>query len=186
MKVLAKFVLLLALLGANALSAQPRLTETVLNNLMSSAKELQALERTTGKELYEDEPSDDTSDSLNITPEKIITAVQRVGMYDDVASVVKKHGFGSVEEWAGVYSRTIKAMMATVMAGMADYQSQMQAHMNQMMANPDLTPEQKQAMMQMMQPAQMPTAPKADPQDIKDIEPFLEKLKMELVQDDPQ
>ena len=165
--------------------AQTQLTEKVLENLISTAKELEKLQTVKGKELYEEE-GDEDSDSLDITPEKIIMAVKRSGSYDEVSRIVSKHGFHSVDEWAGLYSRTIKAMMATVMVGMADYQSQMKAQMEQMLANPDLTSEQKQAIMSMMQPAKLPEAPPADPQDMQDIAPYLERLKQGLAPDDEQ
>lgn len=84
----------------------------------------------------------------------IASTLKASGHYDEYGSILKKNGFSSVEEWAGISNRIVDAVVsASIKQQNPAMMAQMKASMEQLNAA-NLPPEQKQMMMQMMQQSQ--------------------------------
>ncbi len=183
MSFIVRSILVICLIFPFSASAKTRLTEPVLNNLIES---IQSLETWSEKNKHKWQQMNEVDDNIeNLTSAKMISSLKRAGAYHDIASLVKQHGFDSVEQWADVLVRTMSAMMANMMSKLPDYQNQLQAQVKQLMNNPSLTKEQKQAMMQMMAQSQLMVqkANNSDPQDVADVKPYLDKLKNKIMKE---
>ena len=75
-------------------------------------------------------------------------------IYKDFSGVLKKNGFSDTDEWAQMGDRIMAATLAVEMekhqATSAQTRTQMKQAMDSLMANPNMTPEQKAQMQQMM------------------------------------
>ncbi|PID42468.1 MAG: hypothetical protein CSB48_10430 [Proteobacteria bacterium] len=184
MSLIVRLVLIACLVFPSLASARVKLTEPVLDNLIES---IQSLETWSEENKQKSQRLDDMDKGIeSMSSAQMISDIKRAGVYNDISSLVKKHGFDSVEQWANVFERAMKAMMASVMTEQAArFKSQMNAQMEQIMNNPNLSKEQKQAMMQMMEQSRsiMQYGDDADPQDVADVRPYIDKFKAEMMKE---
>ncbi|ARU57128.1 MAG: hypothetical protein MI864_13710 [Pseudomonadales bacterium] len=177
MKFIVKSVLLVLLTISVNAAAKTALNGEVIDNLIASMKEIQVwADKNKNRMNYKD---DDMSD---MSADKIIAEIKAMNAYGEVEDIVEKHNFDSVEDWADVMTRTMKALMANAMQMSGGFQDQMQQQMQQMMNDPNISEQQKQAMKQMMEnikPMQTMEnmANGADPADIEAIKPHMNKLQ---------
>lgn len=101
-------------------------------------------------------------------------------VYDDLAEVVRDHGFSSPEQWGETGDRIFRAWSAIEMGQQSGQMNQEMAEaMEQINNNPNMSEAQKQQMREMMGGAQSmmdhaSTAPEADKQAVR---PHLEALR---------
>ncbi|TGN39323.1 hypothetical protein [Marinobacter confluentis] len=178
--------ILLALTFLFALFTYPAqaetLTEQKVQSFISSLNDLQGMESR-----YEDLPQDLASDEDEIGMENMSsifsTAVEKMrghGMYDDLQSVVREHGFDSPENWGETGDRIFRAWTAIEMGQQSGQMNQEMARaMEEINNNPNMTEAQKQQMRQMMGGAMsaMDQAAKAPEADKQAVRPHMEALR---------
>jgi len=93
--------------------------------------------------------------------------------YDEFLAILRKHGFADAEHWAEVSSRVMAAFLSLKMgAAMPQMQAQLEQARQRIEANPSLTPEQKQMMLEQMQASMgMMRSSQASAADIAAVEP---------------
>jgi len=116
-------------------------------------------------------------------PPADLTAYARSQAEIDQAMVIlRKHGFDSVETWISVAQRVVTAYMSVKMAqeqpGVAEEMRRARAEIE---ASPDMTPEQKQQMLAMMEQSMasvraMSSAPSEDVATVRKLLPELDAV----------
>lgn len=94
--------------------------------------------------------------------------------YGEFLAVLRKHGFDDAEHWAKVSSRVMGAYLSITMgAAMLQMQAQLEQARKQVEANPSLTREQKQMMLDRLQASMgMGGSSQASAADIAVVQPY--------------
>lgn len=95
-------------------------------------------------------------------------------------TVVQRHGFKNLHEWAQVGDRINAAFMHHAMGGMAELEEQFKQMQRELANAPDLTPEQKEAMLSMASGGMQMISEfgeKASPEDVETVGRHLEELQ---------
>lgn len=157
-------VLLVLLLAAFAAAAQPTpaLTRAQVRSTIDAMQELQA---TFG------ERPDRSGEIPALEPGH--------PDYDRALAILRRHGFANEAEWSAVVPRVVSAYVALRMAGQRpELDRKVREALAEIENNPDLTPEQKQRMRQMLAQS-MATADamgSAPPADQAAVRPFVDEL----------
>jgi hypothetical protein len=93
--------------------------------------------------------------------------------YGEFLAILRKHGFDDAEQWADVSGRVMAAFLSIKMgAAMPQMQAQIEQARKQIEANPSLTREQKQVMLERMQASMgMMRSSQASAADIATVQP---------------
>lgn len=166
------------LLGAGALQAQPALTEAQVRGFIASLPDVTPLG---GRYLR----LDPAAAVLNLrqVPRPMARAVDRMighDVYADMRDVVGFHGFTSPEAWAQVGDRVLHAFVALQLEGEeARLRREMRAALRQIDANPELSPDQRRVMKEIMADALggMQIVMQATPADMAAVRPHQQRLR---------
>ncbi|WP_150912004.1 hypothetical protein [Marinobacter halotolerans] len=158
------------------------LTDQKVRSFINSLEALQGME-----DKYDTLPDDLATEESDLGMDDMSSifssSVERMeghAMYDDLARVVKQHGFSSPEQWGQTGDRILRAWSAIEMGKNA---GQMNREMERAMAeienNPNMSEAQKQQMREMMGGARsaMDSAANAPEADKQAVRPHLEALR---------
>lgn len=108
---------------------------------------------------------------------------EAVREYDEIQSIVERHGFSDGDQWANVGSRIYQAYLNLKMAGVSgEMEREMAEAMREMEADPDMTAEQKAQMRRQMEQqmqamsGMMQKAPETDLRAVRQKEADLDRL----------
>lgn len=130
-------------------AASPALTEAQIRGFIASMPDLEAF-----GEKYPDIDNDDDDDDDPDFSRPISSSINKLRgheAYKPFAQIVKRHGFSSPEQWGQVGDRVLRAMFAASMdETSADSKAQLAEVLKQIDAEPDLSPEQRAEMKEMI------------------------------------
>lgn len=164
------------LLFCGTSAAQEPLTSGLIEKWLKSQKPIMEW----GKK-HEDKINQDSFEGMPTDVAAMVAPVKAAGLYGELEDQVQKHGFSSVEKWADTTLRIFKAFantqMSTAMQGV-----DIQAQIDQIANNPNLSAEQKKQMIDMMKNSlgmvqQMANAPA---EDVAAVKPYIGQL-MEVI-----
>ena len=115
----------------------------------------------------------------------VVRSLRSSGGYGEFRSMARRHGFASPEAWVGVAERVMKAFVANKLgAQRPQMTAQMQQVLRQIESNPNIPPQQKQAMLQQMRAsAAMMESSRSTPQDKAAVQPHMATLEAEFEKD---
>lgn len=158
------------------------LTDQTVRSFITSLEALQGLE-----DQYQDLPDELATEEDEVGMEGISrifsTAVENMKgheMYDDLADVVREHGFANPEQWGVTGDRIFRAWSALEMGEQSGQMNQEMARaMEEINNNPNMSEAQKQQMREMMGGAMsaMDHAAKAPEADKQAVRPHLDALR---------
>jgi hypothetical protein len=144
-----RFVLVAAILATLTATPALALDANVIDRWLESMIELKDWGEQSPDDVLEDMDDDDMDDSGTFDFERMLENV--AGEHPQVRQIVRRHGF-SAEEWASTGSRIFSAYLSLAMAEVSgEMQQDMAEALREIEQNPDLSPEQKQAMRQQME-----------------------------------
>lgn len=173
------FLFLAATLVAHPGLAQqePALTDRLVTSFIASFPDAQAFgERHRLDEVESATTPDDMADPFG----EAVRHLRAKGLYGEFRSVVRRHGFASPEQWAGVAERVMKAYVANAMGERnVDVNAQMQAAIKQLQSDPNIPDAQKEAIVKRMRgsAAMMSNMADASPADRAAVRPHMTRLK---------
>lgn len=136
----------LALTVSLGASAAERLTGSQIKGFLSSFPELKAFAEQRRIDFEKDRnrrPGPGGGNSFSPFSQGV-GQLRAAGAYGEASRIVRRHGFSSMESWAGIGDRILRAYIALHMQGQQPRMAEGMSQARQMiMNNPNMTPEQK-------------------------------------------
>lgn len=135
---------------------------------------------------YDDDEDDETFSAVSMISD-MLRAMEGDPVYSDVEAIARQHGFSSIDEWAAVGDRVMRAAFALSIGdfGLAA-EERTEQYMREIEQNPHLTEEHRQEILRSMREAaamraEVAAAPDADKEA---VEPYLDALFPDYEDDD--
>ncbi|UZE96043.1 hypothetical protein [Alkalimarinus alittae] len=175
--ILKSFAIAITLFIASAVHAEQPLTKQAIEKWLSSIDSIQAWSDSV--EVLQDDSSDDAEDSFTV--DGMLNQLKAANVYDEAEDVVQKGGFDSLEQFADIQIRIVKAMMSLeIDKGYAG--GEIQAHLDQIKNNPHISEEQKAMAMNMIQSSidMAKSMANSSPADKAAIKPYIQQIQQKL------
>ncbi len=184
-RALSLFLSVALLAAAPALAAGAPLTDELIKGYAASIPEVdKMMDKYKDTEAF-DFQRDDFEPSAGEDWAPISTAaegIKRSAASDDFLSVIRQHGFDSIDQWGDVGDRVTRAMVAIqVEEDSPNARAEMERAMAELEASEELSPEQKEMMRGQLEMAMgvmksVSNAPEADVEAVRPHMPMLRDL----------
>jgi hypothetical protein len=179
------------LLLAGLVHAAP-LTDEQITGFAASLPEVEALveeHEAAGGVSWNDEALQPRPGQIWAPMSGAVGEMQSMPYYDDFLAIIGEHGFDDADEWGAIGDRITRAMMALQLAQEdPEFEADMAAALEELEANPDLTPEQKAMMREALGAAMqvVQTAADAPAEDVEAVRPHMDAIMVAMDDEDEE